>query len=151
MRPLTPSQLATSLKLATLDPASLPADFLSDPFEKRMAAVEDSARSLAKSFATSSGDTQIGVAEALFFSNGKRVSSDLLAEGAGRLVERLKQTAAPAELIDLAVRSVLSRPADDDEIRTFGQYLSQRTDRPEDARQQLVWALLTSPEFRFNH
>ena len=62
-----------------------------------------------------------------------------------------KQTAAPAEVIDLAVRNVLSRPADDDELRTLGAYLAERTDRPDEARQQLVWALLTCSEFRFNH
>ena len=91
------------------------------------------------------------MAEALLFSNGKRIAGDLLADGPDRLVGRLKQTAAPAELIDLAVRNVLSRPPDDDEVRTLGAYLGQRTDRPEDACQQLVWALLTCSEFRFNH
>jgi hypothetical protein len=151
VRPLTPFQLATSLKLATVDPVGLPADFSSDAFEKRIAALEDNARSIAAAFATSSGDTQIGVAEALYFSNGKRISNELLADGADRLVGRLKQTASPAEQIDLAVRNVLSRPPDLDEIRTLGAFLGQRTDRPEDACQQLVWVLLTGAEFRFNH
>jgi len=151
VRPLTPMQLATSLRLATVDPASLPPEVPAEPFEKRIEALEGSARSLATAFTNSSGDSQIGVSEALFFSNGKRVASELLADGADRLVSRLKQTAATAELIDLAVRNVLSRAPDDDELRTLGVYLGQRTDRPEEGREQLVWALLTSPEFRFNH
>jgi hypothetical protein len=151
VRPLTPMQLATSLKLATIDPASLPSDFSSEPFEKRMTSVDESARSLATSFTMSSGEVQIGVSEALLFSNGKRISGELLADGAGRLVERLKQAAIPSDLVDLAVRNVLSRPPDDDEVRTLGGFISQRTDRPEDARQQLVWVLLTGSEFRFNH
>ena len=62
-----------------------------------------------------------------------------------------KQTAGPAELIDLAVRNVLSRPPDDEEVRTLDAYLAERTDRPDEACRQLVWALLTSSEFRFNH
>ena len=91
------------------------------------------------------------MAEALLFSNGKKITGDLLADGPDRLVGRLKQTASQAELIDLAVRNVLSRPPDDDEVRTLGAYLGQRTDRPEDACEQLVWILLTCAEFRFNH
>jgi len=151
VRPLTPMQLATSLKLATVDPASLPPEPQSERFEKRIEALEESARSLAISFTTSSGDSQIGVAEALFFSNGKRITGELLADGSDRLVGRLKQTAGSAEVIDLAVRNVLSRPPDDEEVRTLGAYLGERTDRPDDACQQLVWALLASSEFRFNH
>ncbi|MFI5459196.1 MAG: DUF1549 domain-containing protein [Isosphaerales bacterium] len=151
VRPLTPMQLAASLRLATIDPASLPPDFQSEPFQKRIEALEEGARPLATSFTSSSGDTQIGVAEALLFSNGKRITSELLTDGASRLVTRLKQTALPAELIDLAVRNVLSRPPDQEELRTLSAYLGQRTDRPDDACQQLVWVLLTGSEFRFNH
>ncbi len=151
VRPLTPMQLATSLQMATVDPASLATDFQSELFEKRVEALEERASSFAISFKTSSSDSQIGVAEALFFSNGKRIMSELLADGADRLVGRLKQTALQAEVIDLAVRNVLSRPPDDEEVHVFGAYLEQRTDRPFDACEQLVWALLTSSEFRFNH
>jgi Protein of unknown function (DUF1549)/Protein of unknown function (DUF1553) len=151
VRPLTPVQLAASLRLATVDPKSLPADLPPERFEKTIEAVEASARSLAPSFANSSGDTQIGVAEALLFSNGKKIDGDLLADGPDRLVGRLKQTASPAEQIDLAVRNVLSRSPDEEEVRTLGAYLGQRTDRPDDACEQLVWILLTSAEFRFNH
>jgi Protein of unknown function (DUF1549)/Protein of unknown function (DUF1553) len=151
VRPLTPTQLAISLRLATVDPASLPPDFQSEAFEKRIEALEQGTRSLATSFTTSSGDSQIGVSEALLFSNGQRITRELLSDGSDRLVGRLKQTAGQAELIDLAVRNVLSRPPDDEEVRTLGAYLGQRTDRPDDACQQLVWALLTASEFRFNH
>jgi hypothetical protein len=151
VRPLTPTQLARSLRLATVDPASLPPDFQSEAFEKRIEALEQDATSLATSFTTSSGDSQIGVSEALLFSNGERITRELLSDGSDRLVGRLKQTAGQAELIDLAVRNVLSRPPDDEEVRALGAYLGQRTDRPDDACQQLVWVLLTSSEFRFNH
>jgi hypothetical protein len=151
VRPLTPMQLATSLRLATIDPASVPCEFESEAFEKRVETIEQSARSLATSFATQSSDAQIGVAEALFFSNAKRIAGELLGDGRDRLVTRLKQTSAPAELIELAVRNVLSRPPDDEDIRNLGAYLSERTDRPAEACDQLIWALLTCSEFRFNH
>src|SRR5262249_46293842 len=119
--------------------------------EKRIEALEDSARAMATALTTSGGDSQIGVAEALLFSNGKPIAQDLLADGPGRLVARLKQTAAPVEQIHLAVRNVLAPPADDEDRRILVPYLSQRTDRPEDACQQVLWALLTCSEFRFNH
>ena len=109
-------------------------------------------RSLATSFTTSSGDSQIGVAEALLFSNGKRITSELLADGPDRLVGRLKQTAGQAELIDLAVRNVLSRPPDDDEVRRLGRSTSGNAPTgPRMRAEQLVWVLLTCSEFRFNH
>ena len=69
----------------------------------------------------------------------------------GRLVGRLKQSAAPADQIDLAVRNILSRMPDDEDIRILGVFLEQRSDRPDEACRQLVWALLTCSEFRFNH
>ena len=52
------------------------------------------------------------------------------------------QIAAPAEQIDLAVRNVLSRPPDDEERRILVEYLTERTDRPDEACRQLVWALV---------
>ena len=91
------------------------------------------------------------MAEALLFSNGERIAKEFLADGDDRLVGRLKKIADPAEQIDLAVRNVLSRPPDDEERRILADYLDQRTDRPEEACRQLVWALLTCAEFRFNH
>jgi hypothetical protein len=91
------------------------------------------------------------VSEALLFSNGKSIARELLADSPDRLVGRLKETSAPAEVIELVICNVLSRRPDSDEQRTLGAYLAERTDRPDEARQQLVWALLTCSEFRFNH
>jgi hypothetical protein len=151
VRPLTPMQMGTSLRLATADPSSFPTDFRIEPFEKQIKLLEDNGRSLAPSFATSSGDTQIGVGEALYFSNSKRITSELLADRPEMLVSRLEQTARPADVVDIAVHNVLSRPPDDEELRALTAFLEARTDRPDDARRQLVWALLTDSEFRFNH
>jgi Protein of unknown function (DUF1549)/Protein of unknown function (DUF1553) len=151
VRPLTPAQLGTSLRLATVDPATVPADFQSEPFEKRIGALDESARSLASLFSTSGGDPQIGVAEALLFSNDKKLSHDLLSDGPGSLVGRLEHASGGAPVIDLAVRNILSRAPDDEEVRALSAFLAERTDRPEDARRQLVWILLTDSEFRFNH
>ncbi len=151
IRPLTPMQLAGSLRVATADPATLPADLKPAEVDRRVEALAEAARPLAASLGSSGGDGQIGVAEALLFSNGKRVDQDLLADTDGRLVGRLLKVANPAEQVELAVRNVFSRAPEEDEQRLLCQYLQGRTDRPEAACRQLVWALLTSPEFRFNH
>jgi hypothetical protein len=151
VRPLTPMQLACSLRIATADPASLPASEKPEQLENRIASLEEGARGMAGVFGSSAGDTQIGVAEALLFSNGKRITQEFLSDADGRLVGRLRQIAEPNDQIELAVRNVLSRPPDDEDRRILAGYLSRRSDRPEEACRQLVWALITCAEFRFNH
>jgi hypothetical protein len=151
VRPLTPMQLACSLRLATADPATLPEDLKPGELDRRIESQADAAGPMATALGSSGGDGQIGVAEALFFSNAERVEKELLSDGDGRLVGRLLKVAAPAEQVELAVRNVLGREPDEDERRALRGYLEHRTDRPEEACRQLVWALLTSPEFRFNH
>ncbi len=151
VRPLTPMQLATSLLIATVDPVSVPPDFQSARFARRIDACEESARALARSFANSSSDQQIGASEALFFSNGKRIARELLGNGPDTLVGLLDRSSGPAQVVKIAVFSVLSRFPDAEEKQALITFLSERTDRPEEAHRQLVWALLAGSEFRFNH
>jgi hypothetical protein len=151
VRPLTPMQLATSLRLATTDPTSLTAGGKADEIEKRIAGLEDAARGFAPLIEQPREDFQISVSEALLFSNMDRMQKEFLAESGDRLVGRLKQIKDSNEAIDLAVRTVLSRPPTDAERAAFSQYLTDRKDRPVDAYRQLVWAMLTSAEFRFNY
>ena len=83
-------------------------------------------------------------------SNSDRLK-DLLADGNDRLVGRLAKIVDRREQVDLAVRSVLSRPAEVEEYDLLGDFLARHEDRPVDGCRQLVWALLTGAEFRFNH
>jgi hypothetical protein len=46
---------------------------------------------------------------------------------------------------------VLSRAATSEEHKFLGEYLAQRKDRPDEGLRQVIWALVNSPEFRFNH
>lgn len=151
VRPLTPTQLASSLRLATAAPTALPADLKPDEFERRVESLEANGRWLLSSFKGQAGDAQIGVSEGLLFSNGSQAARELLADSPDRLVGRLKAITNRAEWVDTAVRNVLSRPPDDDDLRALSAYLDQRSDRPDDACRQVVWALLTCAEFRFNH
>ena len=78
-------------------------------------------------------------------SNSDRLN-DLLSDG-----DRLAKIADRRERIELAVRSILARPADDEEISLLDEFLGRHEARPVEGCRQLVWALLTGAEFRFNH
>jgi hypothetical protein len=74
-----------------------------------------------------------------------------LAAGGGSLSDRLnKQTDVPALTEELYI-SVLSRRPTETEAQEVAQYLEDRGKERPQAIQEIVWALLTSVEFRFNH
>jgi hypothetical protein len=145
-RALTPMQMAVSLRLATLDPASLPMSGL----EKRLETVERSAERFAVHFPQPGENFQVGVAEAMLFANNEALMRELM-EGADTLAAKIKQLPELEARADLAVRTVLTRSARADEIKLLAEYQRRRQDRAEAACQQIIWALLTSAEFRFNH
>ena len=150
VRPLSPMQMATSMWVATTDPTSF-ADLASpEALDPKIEALEGRARALATAIARPGEDYQIGASEALLLSNGAPLG-DLLADGGDRLVGRLVRIADCRQQIDLAVRNVLSRAPDDDEVALLDAYLTERADRPAEGCRQLIWSLLTSSEFRFNH
>jgi hypothetical protein len=150
VRALTPTQLAASLRLATADPVSLAAGKPGD-VEKRVESLANGARGMASWFEQPGDDFQIGVSEALLFSNADRAQKDLLGEGGDRLLARLKSLPDQNTVVDCAVRTVLCRPPTAGEKQLLGDYLVRRSGRPAEGRRQLVWALLTSAEFRFNY
>jgi hypothetical protein len=113
--------------------------------------IEGGARGLASLFEQPGEDFQVGVGEALVFSNGERIQKELLADGNDRLVGRLKNVPDAKQLAATAVQAVLSRPASADEVKLLSEYVERRADRRVEACRQVVWALLTSAEFRFNY
>lgn len=151
VRPLTPMQLAMSLRVATTAPTAWP-DLVKTPeFEKRIEGLEAEMRGFASSIEQPRDNFQIGVGEALLFSNSANVQKQFLADTGDGLIAAMKKTQDEKELIDLAVRGVFSRPPTTVEIDLLGQFLRQRQDRQVEACRQMVWALLASTEFRFNH
>ncbi|MBI1832741.1 MAG: DUF1549 domain-containing protein [Planctomycetes bacterium] len=148
VRPLAPMQMAASLKIATADPLSFPAD--RKKLEERLEAIEKSGAGLANLFAQPTDSFQIGVAEAMLFANNEALQRSLL-EGAGTLTERMKQEPDMTKRAELAIRTVLNRSGRTDEVQSLVTYMQRRQDRPDAANQQVIWALLTSAEFRFNH
>jgi hypothetical protein len=105
-------------------------------------------------FGSGSGQPERGffatVDQALFFANGGEVQS-WLAPASGNLSDRLLKTSDAKQLADELYLSVLTRRPSADESAEIVRYLAARTkDRPA-AVQEMVWALVTSSEFRFNH
>jgi hypothetical protein len=105
-------------------------------------------------FGSAAGQPQRGffatVDQALFFSNGGELRN-WLAPAGGNLCDRLMKLDDPRALANELYLSVVTRPPLSDEAAEVARYLSERPkDRPV-AVQEVVWALLASSEFRFNH
>jgi hypothetical protein len=149
LKPLTPAQLATSLKIAAADPAAF--EGKPDEVEKKVEQLEAAARGFAALIAQPTDNFQVGVGEALLFSNGDRLMKEFLTDGSGTLLGRLKTMEDPAEAVPFLVKVVYGRPPTDDERKALVAYVEKRSDRPAEAYRQVLWALVTSPEFRFNY
>jgi hypothetical protein len=149
-RPLSPRQYAASMKFATAAPETFGAPGL-DPaeVEKRIENTERSATGFERWFERPGEDFHIAVEEALFLSNSVDVQRQFL-EGGG-LVNALAKLPQPEEQIRLASRTILLREPTADEITLLSRYLAERGDRPQDGLRQMVWAILSSTETRFNY
>jgi hypothetical protein len=151
LRPLKPWQYGTALKLAAKSHDQYPADMSAEEFDKRMESLENEGRGLGKEFELPAADFQVGVDEALLLTNGEKIGADLFRDGNDTLVGKLNSLPEPLAAAEAAVWNVYSRPPTEEELIALTEYLARRADRPADARRQLVWALLTSSECRFNH
>lgn len=151
VRPLKPWQYGTSLLVAAQSPDSFPADISADDLDKRMSGLESAGRGLCSQFEVPSADFQVSVDEALLFSNGQKMAGELLRDGKDRLLGKLADCADGKSIAETAVWNIFSRPPADEELQALARFLAQRADRPAEARKQLVWALLTSGECRFNY
>src|SRR5262245_44822978 len=151
VRPLKPWQYGTLLKLTASDTQQLPTDMTAEEADQRMEQLEAAGRALATSIELPGVDFQVSVDEALLLSNGDKIAKDLLATGAATLTGRLAEIGDNRAAAELAIWNVLARAPAAEETQALTDYLSARADRPEAARRQIVWALLTSSECRFNY
>jgi hypothetical protein len=152
VRVLTPMQFSLSLATATANPAEL-SQRLENPAEwaARRRELEVQAHGFAPQIEIPGENFQIGVGEALLFSNGAQIESEYLRDSQDRLVGVLKAITDRNQLIQTAFRAALSREAQPEEVEAIVQFLAAREDRPAAAIQQFVWALITDSEFRFNY
>ena len=87
--------------------------------------------------------------QTLFLKYGNAVRG-LLPPRAGNLTDRLNKLTNPDAVADELFAAVLSRRPTADERKDIADALNGTTDRPKTIN-ELVWALVASAEFRFNH
>jgi hypothetical protein len=175
LRPLSPEQLATSAMRATgfLAPQEAsavaaidnkPPDVLknaADADKPRIRAEQIELRLIdqldktyaefAKLYGGEAGqDFQASVNQSLYFGNGNAIDG-WLKTGGESLAVRLGKLEDPAALADELYTAVLSRPATDAEKLDVTEFLKDRASDKPVAIGELIWALLSSNEFRFNH
>ena len=123
-----------------------------DDWAKRREQLESESNGLAGKIELPGDNFQVSVDEALLFSNSDQIQNTLLKDSADRLVGVLKSIGDRRQLIGRAFEVTLSRTPDKDEIAAFEAFLTKREKQGRVvAIQQMVWALLTSPELRFNY
>jgi hypothetical protein len=142
-----------SLLVATRNPPHWE-QWLTKPAEdwkKERTGLENGANGWANQFEIPGENFQVAVDEALFFSNNDRIDNDLLRDSGDRLVGHIKELKDPAAAVTVAFEAVNSRQPTNDELTAMREYLESRKENESAALKQVVWALLTSPELRFNY
>ena len=90
------------------------------------------------------------VDQSLFFANAGTVRG-WIAQGGNSLYQRLLKIEEPKAFAEELFLSVFCRPPSQDELSLVDEYLSREGTSRSTATQDLIWALVTSSEFRFNH
>jgi hypothetical protein len=144
-------QLALSLAVATANPAELARSHSAGDWPARRRDFENRAWGFARQFEAPSEGFQVGVDEALLFSNGPLIENEYLNDSPDRLVGALAGLPGRQALVEAAFLAVLSRPPEAGEAQALLDYLTAREDRQGGAISQIVWSLVASGEFRFNH
>ena len=88
--------------------------------------------------------------QALFAANGGSINSWVTPAG-DNVTERITKTEDPRVAAEELYLGVLTRMPTDEEIEEVTTHLASRAADKNAAAQELVWALLNSAEFRFNH
>jgi uncharacterized protein DUF1549/uncharacterized protein DUF1553 len=151
VRPLKPWQYGTLLKLATTDEGQFPASMSAEELDTQIERIEAAGRALTATLELPGVDFQVSVDEALLLSNGDKMAKDLLAADKGTLTGKLAEISDNRAAAETAMWNILARPPSSEEVEALADYLARRADRPAEARRQMVWALLTSGECRFNY
>ena len=152
VRPLSPRQYALSLQVASENPENFTAQMAdADKWLKRREELDRQVEGVANQFELPNENFQVGVDEALLFANSMQFTDNYLRDSNDKLVGVLKQQTDRPARIASAYWATLSRAPSTDETTACEQYLDKRDTDPLAATKQMVWALLASPELRFNH
>ncbi len=146
-RPLTPRQYGIAVTLGLADPATFGPEIDAKEAEKRLEQIERTGEGLANRFERPKEHFHVAVTEALYFSNSPDVANRIRGSGLFRALQKR----SASEQVETAIRSILGRESNPAESRLLAAYLEKRAERPDEALEQMFWALLTSNEGRFNH
>jgi hypothetical protein len=161
LRPLSRRQLSFSLLLATGNAElSKPDDvesrverYLNVPGAQRVSqylSIEKQAARLSNSLDPRTSDFQSSAVEALFMSNNG-VTQELVAAKDDNVAARLISIQDTRKLVTTGIRTVFSREPRDDELNRLTAWFDQQHSDRSKTAEQLLWAFVTSAEFRFNH
>lgn len=150
LKPLTPQQYTLSMVLATGD-GTLD-QTTADQRARRYRELEGQANALTRSdlIDPRTDRFQSSAGEALFLSNNPEAQRLTLPSGRN-LGARLAALKDNGQVVDAAIWAVLSRAPDAEERSYLSRWLEEHSQDRGKACGQLVWALVTSAEFRFNH
>lgn len=152
VRPLSPRQYALSLQIACERPDNIASQIAdAEKWLKRREELDRQIEGVANQFELPGENFQVGVDEALLFANSPQFTENYLRDNPDRIVGVLKQQPDHATRIATAYWAILSRNPSPDEVAACEQYLAKRDTDQVAALRQMTWALLTSPELRFNH
>lgn len=149
VKPLSTRQYSLTLRIASHDPQKMLATDSAD-WPKRREELERTAEGLAHQFEVPAENFQIGVDEALLFSNSPQMWNEFVRPDGDGLVACLKQKSDRATQIETAYWTMFSRPPMPDEQSTCDEFLNRHREDQTDGLRQFVWSLLASPELRFN-
>jgi chromosome segregation ATPase len=96
------------------------------------------------------GDFFATADQALFASNGGPINS-WIAPAGDNVTERIAKLSDPRKAAEELYLAVLTRLPTEEEMAEIVNYLGDRGEDKNAAAQELVWGLLNSAEFRFNH
>jgi hypothetical protein len=178
LKPLSPEQMGWSVlkvtgvydrylqaEAAALDKSKpLTGPAANDPAARRARSIEVEQRTFDKLkgnvapfvsiFAAAAGQPQndfFATAEqALFAANGGSING-WIAPGGGNVSERMVKEKDPRKAAEDLYLTILSRPPTAEEKADVARGLEVGANNEPAAVQELVWGLLTSAEFRFNH
>jgi hypothetical protein len=92
--------------------------------------------------------TRATIQQAMFLANNEMLSSLF---NPNPSLDKLVQLPTAEDRVRAAFRQTLLRDPDSDELRHGAAFLQKRPDRVAEATGQLLWSLVTGPEFLTNH
>lgn len=151
VRPLSPAQYAAVLGLGNSAPESFASASNDQELDNRLRSAESAVRGAVEKLEQPREGFQISVDEALLFANNERVMREVLRDSKESLLMKVKSHSNRREAVEMAIWNTLGRAPAEEECVVLESYLEARADRLDEGWKQLLWALLTSTEARFNH